>query len=181
VARDQSPGGGLSGPKIALIAAVARNGVIGNHNALVWKLSSDLKRFRALTMGKPLIIGRKTWDSIGRPLPGRHIIVVTRQLGFAVGDLMSASSLEAAIGLGASLAKATSANEVIIGGGGEIYRQSMESAECLYITEVALSPNGDTRFPTIDPAEWREVRREKIPRGDRDDADSEFVQYVRRN
>jgi dihydrofolate reductase len=148
---------------------------------LAWALSSDLKRFRALTMGKPLIIGRKTWDSIGRALPGRQIIVVTRQSGFADDGLMSAQSVETAIVLGVSVARKANAGEVIIGGGGEIYRQSMACAQRLYITEVALSPEGDTRFPTIDPAEWREVRREKIQRGERDEADSEFVEYFRRD
>jgi dihydrofolate reductase len=181
LARDQSSGGGLNDPPIALIAAVARNGIIGNRNALLWRLPSDLKRFRALTMGKPLIIGRKTWDSIGRPLPGRWIIVVTRQSGFAVDGVLSAESVETAIALGIKVARTTNANEVIIGGGGEIYRQSMTSAQRLYITEVALSPEGDTRFPTIDPVEWRETRREKIPRGERDEADSELVEYFRRD
>jgi dihydrofolate reductase len=180
MAGDQGAGGGLSEPAIALIAAVARNGVIGSHNALAWRLSSDLKRFRALTMGKPLIIGRKTWDSIGRLLPGRQIIVITRNAGFSVDDVLRAASLDDALSVAREIAASMGAKEIIVAGGGEIYRQSIPLAHRLYITEVDLSPQGDAHFPEIDPSQWREVRREKAARDAPDEADSEFVEYARR-
>ena len=170
----------MSETPIAVIAAVARNGVIGADNSLIWRLSSDLKRFRALTMGKPLIIGRKTWDSIGRRLPGREIIVVTRNIGFAVDGVMSAPTIDAALALARQIVRASGAQEIVIGGGGEIYRQALHLAQRLYITEVDLAPHGDVRFPAIDRAQWREIRRETIARGERDDVDSVFVEYVRR-
>ena len=181
MAGDQGAGGGLSDVPIAIVAAVARNGVIGVDNMLAWKLSSDLKRFRAMTMGKPLIMGRKTYDSIGRPLPGRQTIVVTRNTGFTADGVISAPTLAAALTLAREVARNVGANEIIIAGGGEIYRQSIHIAQRLYITDVDLAPEGDVRFPAIDPARWREVKRDKIPRGERDEADSEFVEYVRRN
>jgi dihydrofolate reductase len=180
VAGDQGAGGGLSEPAIAIIAAVARNGVIGAHNNLIWRLSSDLKRFRALTMGKPVIMGRKTWDSINRLLPGRQIIVVTRNAGFAVDGVLNAPTLDSALSLAREIAPQMGAKEIVIAGGGEIYRQSIHLAQHLYITEVDLEPRGDVRFPAIDSEQWREVRREKIARGERDEADSVFVEYVRR-
>ena len=180
MASDQGAGGGLSEVPISIVAAVARNGVIGVGNMLAWKLSSDLKRFRAMTMGKPLIMGRKTYDSIGRPLPGRQTIVVTRNTGFTADGVISAPTLAAALTLAREVARNVGANEIIIAGGGEISRQSIHIAQRLYITDVDLAPEGDVRFPAIDPARWREVKRDKIPRGERDEADSEFVEYVRR-
>ena len=180
MASDQGAGGGLSELPVAIVAAVARNGVIGAGNALVWKLPSDLRRFRAMTMGKPLIMGRKTYDSIGRPLPGRQTIVVTRNAGFAADGLMRAQTVLAAIALGREVAWSMGASEIIIAGGGEIYRQSIDLARRLYITEVGLAPEGDVRFPTIDAAQWREVSRETIKRGERDEADTAFVEYERR-
>jgi dihydrofolate reductase len=170
----------LSDLPIAIIAAVARNGVIGAHNNLIWKLSSDLKRFRALTMGKPVIMGRKTWNSINRLLPGRQLIVVTGNASFAVDGVLRAPTLDAAVSLARETAPAMGAVEIVIAGGGEIYRQSIHLAQHLYITEVDLFPDGDVRFPTIDLEQWREVRREKIARGERDEADSVFVEYIKR-
>ena len=180
MAGDQGAGGGLSGAPVAIIAAVARNGVIGAHNSLVWRLSSDLKRFRLLTLGKPVIMGRKTWDSIGQPLPGRAIVVVTRSADFAATDILSAPSLDAALTTAQQSAASSGASEIIIAGGGEIYRQSIDLAERLYITEVALTPVGDVFFPRIDPGQWRETAREKMTRGERDEADCAFVEYTRR-
>jgi dihydrofolate reductase len=170
----------LSDLPIAIIAAVARNGAIGADNRLIWRLSSDLKRFRALTMGKPVIVGRKTWDSIGRLLPGRQLIVVTRNFGFAVDGVMSAPTLDAALALAREIAPKIGAPEIVIAGGGEIYRQSLHLAQRLYITEVDSTPDGDAHFPAIDATQWREVGREKIARGERDDVDCVFVEYVRR-
>ena len=163
----------MSRPLVSLIAAVARNGVIGDGDKLLWRLSSDLKRFKALTLGKPLIMGRKTFDSIGKPLPGRQTIVVTRDLGWSHPGAAVAHDLEAALAL------ASAAPEVMIGGGGEIYAQTIEIADRLYITEVDLAPSCDARFPPIDASQWREVRRESGVRGPRDAADFVFVDYER--
>jgi dihydrofolate reductase len=161
---------------IALIAAVARNGAIGVANALPWRLSSDLKRFKALTMGKPLIMGRKTFASVGKPLSGRLSIVVTREATFAAEGVEVAHDLTAAL----ALARAHDASEIMIGGGGEIYAQTIGMADRLYITEVGLEPEGDAVFPRISASEWREVSRVTGVRGARDEAEFAFVDYERR-
>ena len=172
----------MAGPQVPLVivAAVARNGVIGVKGGLAWRLSSDLKRFKGLTMGKPLVIGRKTFDSIGRPLPGREIIVVTRDQSFAPEGALVAHSLEAALDLAAARARAVGADAIVIAGGGEIYAQTMARTSRLFITEVALDAKGDVRFPPIDPKLWREAKREKGKRGPKDEAEFEFVEYERR-
>jgi dihydrofolate reductase len=167
-------------PPLVLVAAVARNGVIGTDNRLLWRLSSDLKRFKALTLGKPLVMGRKTFESIGRPLPGRDTIVVTHDKAFAAEGALVAHDLDAALALAAERASAMGADAIVIAGGGEIYAQTIDRASRLAITEVALDPEGNARFPEIDPAAWREVRREQGQRGPRDEADFAFVDYERR-
>jgi len=166
-------------PTFLLVAAVARNGVIGSNNRLLWRLSGDLKRFKALTMGKPLVMGRKTFQSIGRALTGRETIVVTRDPALAPAGALVAHSLEAALKLAADRAAAMGAEAIVIVGGAEIYAQTIGRADRLAITEVALEPEGDARFPPIDPLQWREVRREKGERGPRDEADFAFVDYQR--
>jgi dihydrofolate reductase len=164
---------------LVLVAAVARNGVIGANNRLLWRLPSDLRRFKALTLGKPLVMGRRTFDSIGRPLPGRETIVVTRDPGFKAEGVLVAHGLEAALALAEARAAATGANAVVIAGGGEVFAQTVGRADRLAITEVALAPQGDAVFPTIDPASWREVLREPGVRGLKDEADFAFVNYER--
>ncbi len=171
MAGDQGGGGGVS--RISLIAAVGRNGAIGTGGGMPWRLSSDLKHFKALTWAKPLIMGRKTFDSVGRPLPGRDVIVVTRDAGWSRADVRVARSLDEALRLAAG------AGEVMIGGGGEIYRLALPLARRLYITEVDLAPEADVRFPEIDPADWRETRREVRAADVNDDAGFAFVQYER--
>lgn len=140
-----------------LIAAVARNGVIGVNNALPWHLPEDLKHFRELTRGATVLMGRKTWDSLPsafRPLPGRRNVVISRQAGLTLPGAETVSSLPAA----QSLLKDT--GPVFVIGGAELYRQTMEFAEALEMTEVACDPEGDAFFPKIDPALWKTVRRE---------------------
>jgi dihydrofolate reductase len=166
---------------IALVAAVARNGVIGAGNRLIWKLSTDLKRFRALTWGKPLVMGRKSFESIGRPLPGRETIVVTRDPGLAPDGVRIAHDVDAALSLAEEVAREMNAGEIIVAGGGEIYRQTIDRVDRLFITEVDLAPEGDVYFPAIDPARWREASRERGVRGDRDEADFMFVGYAKRD
>jgi dihydrofolate reductase len=165
---------------LAIVAAVARNGVIGANNGLPWRLPTDMKRFKALTWGKPLVMGRKNFQSIGRPLPGRETIVVTRDPAFAPSGVIVAHELGAALDLASERAPAIGADEIIVAGGGEIYAQTIEGASRLLITEVALDAEGDVRFPQIDHGQWREVRREKGERGPRDQADFAFVDYERR-
>jgi len=166
-------------PPLILVAAVARNGVIGGCNRLLWRLPSDLRRFKALTMGKPLVMGRRTFQSIGRPLPRREIIVVTRDPGFSAPGVHVAHTLDGALTLAAERAVAMGAEAIVIAGGGELYAETIGRADRLAITEVALEPDGDVRFPPIDPGVWREVRREKGERGPKDEADFVFVDYER--
>ena len=150
---------------MSFVVAVSRNGVIGREGALPWHISSDLRRFKEITMGKPVIMGRKTWDSLPRkPLPGRRNIVITRQPGFAAEGAETATTPEDALRL------AGDAPEVAVIGGGEIYRLFWPAADRLYLTEVDLEIEGDTHFPAVDPAEWQEVAREVYPRGERDSA-----------
>ncbi len=164
---------------LVLVAAVARNGVIGADNRLLWRLSSDLKRFRARTWGKPLVMGRKTFQSIGRPLPGRETIVVTRDPGFSAEGVFVVHGLDAALALAQARAAAMGAGAIVVAGGGEIYAQTIGRADRLALTEVALAPEGDAAFPRIDPAEWREIRREPGGRGPGDEADFCFVDFER--
>ena len=159
---------------LSLIAAVGRNGAIGAGGALPWRLPSDLKRFKRLTMGKPLVMGRKTFDAIGAPLPGRRIIVVTRNSAWARPGVEVAADIDAALALVADLP------EAFVAGGSEIYAQTIGRADRLHITEVNLAPDGDARFPEIRADDWREVAREAGERGPRDDAGFVFVTYERR-
>ncbi|WP_029076155.1 dihydrofolate reductase [Kaistia adipata] len=160
--------------RLSLIAAVAENGVIGRDGDMPWKLSTDLKRFKAITTGKPVVMGRKTFASIGRPLPNRQNIVVSRDDAFAADGVTVVPDLDAA------LAAAGSAEEVMVVGGGEIYRAFIGRAERLYITHVAATPDGDAHFPEIDPAVWDVVASEDVPAGPADSAPSRFVIYSRR-
>lgn len=140
---------------VALIAAVANNGVIGKGNHIPWHLPADFAHFKRMTMGKPLIMGRKTFESIGRPLPGRTNIVVSRQEGYQPDGVLVISSLEAALEHAQEIAKADRANEVMVGGGAEIYREAMPHADRMYITQVELEPEGDAYFPPIDFEQWK--------------------------
>ena len=165
---------------IVIVAAVARNNVIGGGNRLLWRLSSDLKRFRQITWGKPLVMGRKTFESIGKPLPGRETIVVTRDPSFHPEGVHVVHSLEAAMDLAAVRARDMNAAEIIIAGGGDIYAQAMPFADRLEVTHVELSPEGDAFFPRIDPAEWSVVSRVAQPAGSGDEAAHAFCVYERR-
>jgi dihydrofolate reductase len=167
--------------EVVLIVAVAENGVIGANNAIPWRLKSDMSRFKALTMGKPVVMGRKTFISIGRPLPGRTNIVVTRDARFrAAGVVVTHSFTDAkAIARGDALRRFVT--EIAVIGGAEVYAQWMDDADRLEITEVHASPVGDTRFPDIDLAAWEEVARVRNPAGPHDSADFSYVTYRRRS
>ncbi len=164
---------------ITIVAAVARNGVIGGGNQLLWRLSSDLKRFKALTMGKPLIMGRKTFESIGKALPGRETIMVTSARTFDAAGVHLAPDLNTALALAERLAGEMGADEVIIAGGGEIYAAAMDRADQLVVTHVDVEPEGDTYFPAIDPETWSEISRETGVQTDRDEASFSFAVYER--
>ena len=167
------------GVPLAIIAAVARNGVIGGNNQLLWKLRSDMHHFRAITMGKPMIMGRRTWDSIGRPLPGRETIVVTRDPAFQAPGAHVVQDPQAAVALGQELAKRLQAPEIMVAGGGELYALLLDQCAALHITEVDLAPEGDAFFPAIDPSRWREAGRVAHDPGPGDEAGFSFVDYVR--
>ncbi len=167
-------------PKISIVVAVAANGVIGRDGDLPWRLSTDLKRFKALTMGKPVIMGRKTWASLGRPLPGRANIVITRNADFVAEGASVVPSLEAAIALAKREAQATGADEICVIGGGEIYRQSIGVADILHVTEVQATVEGDTRFPDIDAQVFEKVFEEDLPQGEKDSHAMHFVTFRRR-
>ena len=167
------------GVPLAIVAAVARNGVIGGNNRLLWKLRSDMLHFRAITMGKPMIMGRRTWDSIGRPLPGRETIVVTRDPAFAAQGAHVVHDLDAAIALGQELAERLNAPEIMVAGGGELYGLLLDQCAALHITQVDLAPEGDAFFPALDPVRWRETARAVHDPGPGDEARFSFVDYVR--
>ena len=170
----------MNEPVVALVVAVANNGVIGNSGGMPWRMSSDLRYFKALTMGKPLVMGRKTFESIGRPLPGRPNIVISRQSGFAPSGVDVVSSLEEGIQRGCQLAREMDANEIMVIGGGQIYAQAMAQAQRIYLTEILLEVEGDTRFGPVDSAVWEEVSREHHVAGEHDSADYAFVVLERR-
>ena len=165
--------------EIVLIVAVAENGVIGANGAMPWRLKSDLQRLKALTIGRPVVMGRKTFASIGRPLPGRTNIVVTRDRDFrSPGIVVTITADAMAIATGDALRRF--ATEIAIIGGAEIYAQSMDRADRLEITEVHARPDGDTRFAPIDAADWEEVARVRNPAGPVDSADFSYVTFRRR-
>jgi dihydrofolate reductase len=161
--------------RIALVVAVAENGVIGRDGQLPWRLPSDLKRFRKLTLGKPVVMGRKTYDSIGKPLDGRDNIVVTRQMNFCPPGVHVARSVEHALELGQELASGRGADEIAIIGGEEIFRRTIARAERIYLTLVQAAPAGDTRFDPPDPRTWRQTAREPMRQGPNDQFSAEFI------
>jgi len=169
----------LSSLRLSLIAAVARNGVIGAAEGMPWRLSTDLQRFKRLTLGKPVIMGRKTFATIGRPLPGRANIVLTRHGGVPLAGVTYAASLDAAIAMAATHAAMRGVGEAMVIGGGQVYAETIRHADRLYITQVDASPVGDTYFPPIDPAVWEGISSERIAAGEKDDAATTFVIYER--
>jgi dihydrofolate reductase len=164
---------------VTLVAAVARNGVIGRDGGLPWRLSSDLKRFKANTMGRPLIMGRKTFQSIGRPLPGRDNIVVTRDRAFAPEGVFTAPDVGTALELARDKARGAGSAEICVIGGGEIYRQTFDMADRLIVTFIEAEIEGDTIFPAIDSRIWDEISCEFHPAGEKDSHATRHVVYER--
>ncbi|ABA05604.1 dihydrofolate reductase [Nitrobacter winogradskyi Nb-255] len=167
-------------PEVILVVAVAENGVIGQRNGIPWRLKADLRRFKAITIGKPIVMGRKTFDSLRRPLPGRTNIVITRDPDFtAVGALVARSPADAlVIAKGDALRRSVA--EIAVIGGAEIYAASMPAADRLEVTEVHTAVDGDTIFPPIDPSVWDEIARCRNKAAAGDTADFSYVTYRRR-
>ncbi|NCF13887.1 MAG: type 3 dihydrofolate reductase [Gammaproteobacteria bacterium] len=158
---------------ISIIVAASENNVIGAAGDLPWRLSDDLRRFKTITMGKPIVMGRKTWDSIGRPLPGRQNIVVTRQAEFAAAGCDVVASKEEAITV------AGSAEEVMVIGGSQVYELFLPDTKRLYLTRVHADVEGDALFPEFSSLEWRLVSDESCPADDRNAFDYSFQVYER--
>jgi dihydrofolate reductase len=155
--------------RISLIVAMDRSGVIGAGGGLPWRLPADLRRFKQITMGKPIVMGRRTHESIGRPLPGRENIVVTRDRGFKAPGCTVVYSLDEA------LARCSSADEVMIMGGAELYSQTLELADRIHLTEVHADVTGDRYFPPWEREEWQEVTREDFPADEANEYPYSFV------
>ena len=172
-----SGGGGI---EFSIVVAIAGNNVIGNQGGMPWRLSTDLKRFKQLTMGKPMIMGRKTFDAIGKALPGRSSIVVTRDDGWQAEGAVPVQSLETAMTLGREIARSMAVNEVCIVGGGDIYRQALQVVDTLHVTRVEAVPEGDTVFPVIDANVWNKISETPVPFGEKDSAATRYIIYKRR-
>jgi dihydrofolate reductase len=166
--------------EIVLIVAVAENGVIGHDNTIPWRLKSDQQRLKAITLNKPVVMGRKTFESLRRPLPGRTNIVVTRDPSYRAHGAVVTTSFENARAVAQGDALRRFATEIAVIGGSEVYAQWMAMADRLEITEVHARPDGDTRFPPVDPAAWEEVARVRNPAGPDDSVDFSYVTYRRR-
>jgi dihydrofolate reductase len=165
---------------VVIVVAAAENGVIGRDNGLLWRLKTDLRHFRSLTLGRPLIMGRKTFDSIGKPLPGRETIVLTRDPSFGPEGVAVARDLPDALALGQEAAARLGADSVVIGGGDQIYRLALPFADRIHLTRVHARPPGDAFFPPVDTTVFREVRREDHPAGPDDEHAFSFVDFARR-
>ena len=165
--------------RVAIIVAVAENGVIGRDGGLPWRLSGDLRRFRALTIGKPVVMGRKTYQSIGRPLAGRRNIVITRDPARLSGAVEAAPDFRVALDRAAKAGVELGVDEAFVIGGAGVYREALARADIIHMTEVHAAAEGDVTFPLPLGAEWREVSRERRPAGDGDDHDYSFVTFER--
>ncbi|WP_306117754.1 MULTISPECIES: dihydrofolate reductase [unclassified Roseitalea] len=180
-----------AGATIAIVAAVAKNAVIGRNGDMPWHLPTDLKRFKALTLGHPVIMGRRTFESIGKPLPGRLNIVVTRDHDWEAQGAMAVRSLGAAVELASAHLEsfepdpddpdAEAPDTIFIAGGGEIYAQAIDMADVLHITHVDSDVAGDTHFPKVAYEDWRVIRADDVPAGEKDSHATRYVVYERRS
>ena len=166
--------------EVVLVVAVAENGVIGRDNAIPWRLKSDQQRLKAITMNKPVVMGRKTFESLRRPLPGRTNIVVTRDPSYRANGAVVTTSFENARAIAHGDALRRFATEIAVIGGSEVYAQWMAVADRLEITEVHARPEGDTHFAAIDVTAWEEVARVRNPAGPDDSVDFSYVTFRRR-
>lgn len=165
---------------VSMVVGVTRNNVIGRDGGLPWRLSTDLKRFKALTIGKPVVMGRVCYDSIGKPLLGRPNIVITRNPEFTADGIIVVHSLEEALVTAESEAAVLGVDELCVIGGGVVYREAFDSADVLHVTHIETEISGDTFFPAIDPEIWEAGPSEHVPAGDKDDYSTVFVTYRRK-
>ena len=165
---------------LSLIVAVAENQVIGRDGGLPWRMPSDLKTFRRLTLGKPIIMGRRTFQSIGKPLDGRDNIVVTRDPYFEHAGVSAVASVHEALGLARVLARTRGADEIMVIGGAEIYGAALPVANRIYLTRVHAAPIGDRHFPALDMTAWHELAREALPKGERDEFGATLITFERK-
>jgi dihydrofolate reductase len=165
---------------VSMVVGVTRNNVIGRDGGLPWRLSTDLKRFKALTMGKPVVMGRVCYDSIGRPLQGRPNIVITRNREFTADGIIVVHSLEEAMVRAESEAAALGVDEICVIGGGVVYREAFDRADVLHVTHIETEISGDTFFPAIDPETWAAGPAEHVAAGEKDDYPTVFVTYRRK-
>lgn len=161
--------------KTSLIVAVSENGIIGKDNDMPWKISSDLQYFKKVTMDKPVIMGRKTFESIGKPLPGRVNIVITRDTGFTAEGVITAHSVDMALDVAKSMAEVKKLKEVMVIGGAQIYALCLPEADRLYLTRIHAEIDGDTSFADLNPKEWIEYSREDHIAGEKDSHDYSFI------
>lgn len=165
---------------VSLIAAVARNGVIGADQTIPWRIPSDFAWFKQTTMGKPMLMGRKQFETFPRPLPGRPHVVVTRRSNYAPPGVSVAHTLDEGLALARDFALGAGVDEIMVIGGGDIYAQAIAVADRLYISHVDLAPEGEVRFPAIDAEIWGVVDAPEMPRSDRDEALYHIKVYERR-
>lgn len=166
--------------RLALIAAVADNGVIGRDNALPWHLPGDLAHFKRVTLGKPVVMGRRTFDSIGRPLPGRCNIVISRDASYRPEGCRVLPSLEEALEVAVRVAQRDGVDEAVVIGGAQVYAAALPRADRLYLTEVHAAVDGDVNFPQVDWSQWSETDRERCPAAGESAYEYSFVVYERR-
>lgn len=179
MSRDLLEDDDMADASIVLIAALSDNRCIGRNNMLPWKLPGDLKYFRETTWGKPIIMGRKTWDSLGKPLPGRTNIVVTRQKDFAPEGARVVSSVDEAVAVAQSIALIEGVDEVMVIGGGEIFTQTLAQADKLYLTEVHAHVEGDAFFPDVDMSQYQETSRQEFAASGDNPYPFDFVRYTK--
>ncbi|KAB0537714.1 dihydrofolate reductase [Pseudochrobactrum saccharolyticum] len=164
---------------ISFVVAVSENGVIGRDNGMPWRLSTDLQRFKKLTLGKPVVMGRKTWESLGRPLPNRTNIVITRDAGYSAEGALVVPSIDEALIAGEKAAREAGADEICIIGGAQIYAQAMDKATRLHVTHIKASIDGDAFFGPVDPQVWQITSEEDVPAGEKDNYPTRYVVYDR--
>ncbi|MBL0444008.1 MULTISPECIES: type 3 dihydrofolate reductase [Aeromonas] len=162
--------------KISMIAAMAHDRVIGKDNQMPWHLPADLAHFKRVTLGKPVLMGRKTFESIGRPLPGRRNLVISRNPGYQAEGIEVVGSVEAALALLAG----SSVEELMVIGGGHLYAEMLPSADCLYLTRIDLAVEGDTRFPAFDDGQWQRIECESHPADEKNPHPYSFETWQRR-
>lgn len=169
----------VAAPLLDIVVALADNNVIGRDGAMPWRLPTDLAHFKRLTLGKPLVMGRKTFQSIGRLLPGRRSLIVSRDPDYRPEGALVFSDLDAAIAAGKAMAAEAEVDACVIAGGGAIYAAALDRVDRLFLTRVHTAPEGDTLFPIIDPRRWRLVASTPMVRGERDSADATFETWGR--